>query len=44
MDDPDIVILSALLAYGPDFAGSERRVEPEGSTWKLKLPIVSSIS
>jgi hypothetical protein len=31
-DDPDIVILSALLADGPDFVGSERRVEPEGPT------------
>jgi hypothetical protein len=31
-DDPDIVILSALLADGPDFAGSERQVEPEGPT------------
>jgi hypothetical protein len=29
-DDPDVVILSALLADEPDFAGSERRVEPEG--------------
>jgi hypothetical protein len=29
-DDPDIMILSALLADGPDFAGSKRRVEPEG--------------
>jgi hypothetical protein len=31
-DDPDIVILSALLGDGPDFVGSERRVEPEGPT------------
>jgi hypothetical protein len=31
-DDPDIVILSALLADGPNFAGSERRVETEGPT------------
>jgi hypothetical protein len=43
-NDPDIVILSALLADGPDFAGSERQVEPKGPTQKLKLPIVSSIS
>jgi hypothetical protein len=43
-DDPDIVILSALLANEPDFVRSERRVEPEGSTWKLKLLIVNSIS
>jgi hypothetical protein len=32
MDDPDIVILLALLADGPNFAGSERQVEPEGPT------------
>jgi hypothetical protein len=30
MDDPDVVILSVLLADGPNFVGSERRVEPEG--------------
>jgi hypothetical protein len=29
-DDPDAVILSVLLADGTNFAGSERRVEPEG--------------
>jgi hypothetical protein len=29
-DDPDVVILSVLLADGTDFVGSERRVEPEG--------------
>jgi hypothetical protein len=43
-DDLDTVILSVLLADGPDFVGSERRVEPEGPMWKLKLPNVSSIS
>jgi hypothetical protein len=31
-DDPDIVILSALLADRPNFVGFERRVEPEGPT------------
>jgi hypothetical protein len=31
-DDPDLVIVLVLLADGPDFAGSERRVEPEGPT------------
>ena len=31
-DDSNVVILSALLADGPDFIGSERRVEPEGPT------------
>jgi hypothetical protein len=29
-DDPDVVILSVLLADGTDFVGSERRVEPKG--------------
>jgi hypothetical protein len=29
-DDPDTMIVLVLLADGPDFAGSERRVEPEG--------------
>jgi hypothetical protein len=43
-DDPDAVILSVLLADGPDFVGSERRVEPEGLMQKLKLPNVNSIS
>jgi hypothetical protein len=43
-DDPDAMILSVLLADEPDFVGSERRVEPEGPMWKLKLLNVSSIS
>jgi hypothetical protein len=43
-DDPDAVILSVLLADGPDFVVSERRVEPEGPMQKLKLPNVNSIS
>jgi hypothetical protein len=43
-DDPDAVILSVLLADGTDIARSERRVEPEGPMWKLRLPNVSSIS
>jgi hypothetical protein len=42
-DDPDIVIAFILLADGPDFAGSERRVEPKGPTLKLRLPIINSI-
>jgi hypothetical protein len=29
-DDPDVVILLVLLADGPNFVRSERRVEPEG--------------
>jgi hypothetical protein len=31
-DDPDIVVVLILLVDGPDFAGSERRVKPEGPT------------
>jgi hypothetical protein len=31
-DDPDLVIVSVLFVDGPDFAGSERQVEPEGPT------------
>jgi hypothetical protein len=43
-DDPDAVILSVLLADGPDFIGFERRIEPKGPMQKLKLPNVNSIS
>jgi hypothetical protein len=43
-DDPDTVIVLALLADGSGFAGSERRVEPEDPMRKLRLPIVNSIS
>jgi hypothetical protein len=32
IDDPYIMIVLILLADGPDFAGSKRRVEPEGPT------------
>jgi hypothetical protein len=42
-DDPDLAIISVLLVDGPDFAGFERQVEPEGPTWKLRLPNVNSI-
>jgi hypothetical protein len=31
-DNPDWAIIAVLLADGPDFAGSERQVEPEGPT------------
>jgi hypothetical protein len=31
-DDPDIVIVLVLHADGPDLAGSERQVQPEGPT------------
>jgi hypothetical protein len=44
MDDLDAVILLVLLADGPDFIGSERRVEPKVPMQKLKLPNVNSIS
>jgi hypothetical protein len=43
-EDPDTVIVLALLADGSGFAGSERRVEPKDPTQKLRLPIVNSIS
>jgi hypothetical protein len=42
-DDPDIVTILILLADGSNFVGSERRVEPEGPTKKLRLPIVNSV-
>jgi hypothetical protein len=42
-DDPDLAIILVLLVDGPDFAGFERQVEPEGPTYKLKLPNVNSI-
>jgi hypothetical protein len=42
-DDPDILIVLVLLADGSGFAGSERRVELENLTQKLRLPIVNSI-
>jgi hypothetical protein len=42
-DDRDIVIVLVLLADGSGFTGSERRIELENLTQKLRLPIVSSI-
>jgi hypothetical protein len=42
-NDPDIVIVLVLLADGSSFVGSERRVELENLTQKLRLPIVNSI-
>jgi hypothetical protein len=42
-DDPDIVIVFALLADGSGFARSERRIELENPMQKPRLPIVSSI-
>jgi hypothetical protein len=43
-DDSDIVSVLDLLADGPGFAGSERRIEPKDPTRKFRLPIVKSIS
>jgi hypothetical protein len=37
------MIFLVLLADGSGFAGSERRVELENPTQKLRLPIVNSI-
>jgi hypothetical protein len=31
-DDPDLAIILVLFLDGPDFAGSERQVEPDGPT------------
>jgi hypothetical protein len=42
-DDPDLAVTSGLLVDGPDFAGPKRQVEPEGPTYKLRLPNVNSI-
>jgi hypothetical protein len=43
IDDLDIVIVLVLLADGFGFAGSDRRVELENLTQKLRLPIINSI-
>jgi hypothetical protein len=43
-DDSDVVSALDLLANGPSFAGSERRIEPNDPTRKFRLPIVKSIS
>jgi hypothetical protein len=43
-DDFDIVSVLDLVADGPDFAGSERRIEPSDPTRKFRLSIVKSIS
>jgi hypothetical protein len=42
-DDPDIVIVFALLADESGFARSERRIEFENPMQKLRLPIINSI-
>jgi hypothetical protein len=43
-DDSEIVSVLDLLADGPDFAGSEKRIEPSNPMQKFRLPIVKSIS
>jgi hypothetical protein len=43
-DDFDIAIVIVLLANGPDFVESERRIDPKDPTRKFKLLIVKSIS
>jgi hypothetical protein len=42
--DSGIVSVLDLVADGPGFAGSERRIEPCDLTRKFRLPIVKSIS
>jgi hypothetical protein len=43
-DDSDIAAVVIFPADGPDFVGSERRIEPREPTQKFRLPIVKSIS
>jgi hypothetical protein len=43
-NDSIIVTVSGFLADGYGFARSERRVEPEGLTKMLRLPIVNFVS
>jgi hypothetical protein len=42
-DDPYIMIVLVLLADRSGFTGSDRQVELENPTQKLRLPIVNSI-
>jgi hypothetical protein len=44
IDDSDIAAVAVFPADGPDFVGSERRIEPREPTRKFRLPIVRSIS
>jgi hypothetical protein len=43
-DDSDIDAIAVFPADGPDFIGSERRVEPKEPTRNFMLPNVRSIS
>jgi hypothetical protein len=43
-DDYAVVSILDLLADGPGFAGSERRIKPNDPTRKFRLPNVRSIS
>jgi hypothetical protein len=43
-DDSHIATDAIFSTDGPDFVGSERRGVPKDLTWKLRLPIVKSIS
>jgi hypothetical protein len=43
-DDSNITIVLDLLADGPGFTGSKRRIEPSDPTRKFRLPIIKSIS
>jgi hypothetical protein len=43
-DDSDIDAIAVFPADGPDFVGSERRIEPKEPTQNFMLPNVRSIS
>jgi hypothetical protein len=43
-DDYDVVSILDLLADGPSFAESKRRIEPSDPTRKFRLSIIKSIS
>jgi hypothetical protein len=43
-DDSDIAAVMVFPADGPDFVGTERRIEPKEPTQKFRLPNVRSIS
>jgi hypothetical protein len=43
-DDSYIASILDLVADGPGFARSERRIEPSDPTQKFRLPIIKSIS
>jgi hypothetical protein len=43
-DYSEVVSVLDLLADGPGFVGSERRIEPNDPTRKFRLPNVRSIS